>query len=398
MGPKTEKRGPIVSRMGRPEQSEPLVNTPCCVKERILELRQRGDIPIGAKIIRAKLLADPRYANYSIPSMRSLSRYLKHLGLTRRYNKRQPFETSDLSKATFAHDRWQLDAKGGIKLDPLGFMAMINIKDEFSRVDCIAYPTLRRHLRGTPCREDYQHALRLAFVNFGLPHQIQTDHESTFFENKGNSAFPTVFHMWLKALGIELVFSRFKRPTDQGIIERTHQIVNNLIQRQGQYKTWHQLFKACELERKFMNYYLPLPGEAELTPLIKRPHAKHSGRFYTPVQEAQLLELNRIYDMLDGAKWYRAVSKSRTFHLGGHPYYVKMAKQQKEVCITFCLKDKMLHITNSKGELIEKQQVKGINKEILMGKFRSLKADVQLELPFDPCQPNLARLYGTTLA
>ena len=113
----TSKKGePIISTMGRPPSVQPIVNIDDSVRGEILRLRSAGDRPLGPKVIHAKLSNNPRFSAYTIPSQRSISRFLKHVGLSRTYTQKASFESNPNQCASNSHERWQLDAKGGRKL------------------------------------------------------------------------------------------------------------------------------------------------------------------------------------------------------------------------------------------------------------------------------------------
>jgi hypothetical protein len=65
-----------------------------------------------------------------------------------------------------------------------------------------------------PPFETYQLVLRRAFLATGLPRQISFDRGAVFFDNTTTSPFPTRLHLWLLALGVEVSFTRIRRPTD----------------------------------------------------------------------------------------------------------------------------------------------------------------------------------------
>jgi hypothetical protein len=47
-----------------------------------------------------------------------------------------------------------------------------------------------------------------------LPRQISFDRGTVFFDNTTTSPFPTRLHLWLLSLGVEVSFTRVRRPTD----------------------------------------------------------------------------------------------------------------------------------------------------------------------------------------
>jgi hypothetical protein len=60
-----------------------------------------------------------------------------------------------------------------------------------------------------------------------------------------------------------------------------------------------------------------LAGQA---PLQAYPEAAHSGRYYRPEWEAELLDLNRVYRYLATGRWFRRVKADSCLTLGGTDY------------------------------------------------------------------------------
>lgn len=258
---------------------------------------------------------------------------------------------------------------------------MLNIKDVYSKIYCMAYPNLKASIHGHSKRLDYQCALRLAFMEHGLPQSIQTDHESIFYENKGKSPFPTLFHLWLVGLGISMSFSRMRRPTDQGMVERMHQTIENQVASKSELPDWESFFHLCQNRRRFLNQHFACRSLDGRSPFEVHAEQKHSGRYYHPQHEEQLLSLDRIYDLLSKGKWYRKASKNRSLTLGGEVYYVAKAPSLSQLCITFDRETKLLHFHDDKEILVERLPIKGICKKHIMGDIFWKLVNVQLELP-----------------
>jgi hypothetical protein len=51
------------------------------------------------------------------------------------------------------------------------------------------------------------------------------------------------------------------------------------------------------------------------SPFAAFPNSRHSGRFYSPEIEEQLLDMQRIYAYLQGGRWFWQVSPVGTFRL-----------------------------------------------------------------------------------
>lgn len=337
----------------------------------------------GPKTLYHELEREPRFSDRSLPKPSTIAILLKHEGLTRRYNKHHLMPDAKASAPGKAHDLWQLDAQGGFLFDSIGPMTMINIKDVYSLTYCMAFPNRKKHLTGHSKRSDYQCALRLAFMEFGLPKGIQTDHESIFFENKSDSPFPTVLHLWLIGLGIHQVFSRIHQPTDQSLVERMHQTIENQAIRGMSYPNWEAFFDYCQQRRKVLNQTYPCSSLDNRAPFQAFPGAKHSGRFYHLQLEKQMMDLDRVYAYLAKGQWFRWTSRSsQKISLGGYKYHVPQVKPGTQIRITFDADNRQLLFHDDKELVLARNPIKGISKLKLMGDPYWKVANVQLEIPF----------------
>jgi hypothetical protein len=327
----------------------------------------------------AELALDPDFDGQRLPSLASIGRFLKEEDLTKRYERHSHLPESTGQKANTPHEIWEMDARGHGKVPDVGIISLINLNDRFTHLRLLSYPlqvgTHRMERHGDT--EDYQTVLRLAFTDWGLPQQIQVDRESVFFDNKSKSPYPTRFHLWLIALGVTLTFGRPGQPTDQGQTERSHQIWDAQSLEGQQYESWTQLYLALRERRQFLNEHLPCSALDGLPPLQAFPQASHSGRFYRPECEAQLLDLQRVYAYLSKGRWFRLTSKPGTFTLGGQVYYVDYRLAQNQIEITFDAADQHLVCRAADGELIKRLPLKGLSIETLMGTntlFQSTKS------------------------
>lgn len=92
---------------------------------------------------------------------------------------------------------------------------LINLNDDFySHLRLLSYPCWlgQQRLARRATTEDYQLILRLAFLEWGLPQKLASDHHRLFYETKSKSPFLTRLYLWLLALGISLKFGRFHCP------------------------------------------------------------------------------------------------------------------------------------------------------------------------------------------
>lgn len=367
--------------MGRPQKGCLSSFSPF-VSERIISIR-KAHPGWGANTIWSELQVDTTLKGIILPRPNTIALYLKRKGLVKKYEKNIPLPESKLHPATYAHHIWQIDGQGATTVQSIGKVHLINIKDVFSKTYCGSVPYYAGLHSGTPSGIMYQHALRLAFCEFGMPTCIQTDHASVFYENKGKSPFPTRFHLWLISLGIPMIFSRKHTPTDQAIVERSHQTMTNQVIKGSAFESVLALHSYCDKRRKLLNEVLPCSTIGALAPLLAFPKARFSGKSYHPHLEKQIIDLERVYQYLNKGKWLRKAGKNRALHLGGQHYYVKAAKKKSLVQIQFDLEEKLLVFRDVNEHFLDKQPIKGLSIEILMGTsfFDATLPDFQLKLP-----------------
>jgi hypothetical protein len=293
-----------------------------------------------------------------------------------------------------------MDAQGVVKVSGLGSVSVINISDLFSRVKVDSFPCL-----GTshPNTQDYQLVLRRAFVNYGLPERISLDHDSVFYDNASASPFPSTIHLWLIALGIEVRFIEKPPPAEHSVIERNHQTVAQQAIG-GQTFTDGAALQASLSERlDFLNNRFPSRSLAGQAPLTAHPEARHSGRPYRLEWEAAMLDMQRVYDYLAQARWFRRTSLVGQFSLGARRYGLGKDFANRTLEITFDTQTRELICLSEDGQQETHLPIQGLTKSALMGELSPLVSLPvhQLALPFTPStwrEMVLASdLTGTTL-
>ena len=376
-----KKRGPLHAAMGRPKRGI-LSTYPSTLRTLIKQIRTKNP-GYGASTIRSELIYHYGFKASELPGLSQISAYLKAAKLTRLYEHHSALPKPNEMNVKFAHQLWQLDGRGNEKVGKLGAIALLNIKDVLSKAYISCYPAPIRSMQGHPCTADYQKVLRLGFMDFGLPLGLQTDHASVFYDNNTKSPFPTRFHLWLIALGIELIHSRKYRPTDQAVVERAHEILYQQVLRNTDTpNNWEELFKRCQHRRQALNYHIPSRSCNDQPPLIARPNARKSNRDYAWQAEADFLQLKRVYQYLNKCKWYRKVAANKMVFLGGHAYYIKQATPGEQLEILFCESCQYLIFKNDQALLVGLKPIKGISKEDLMGDAQKIGLpNCQLTLP-----------------
>lgn len=393
---KKEGRRGLTSIMGRPRQGA-LSSYPERVREQIHQIRQeypgRGPKTIYEDLCDAGI-------EKVIPSAASIGRYLKEQGLSRKYQRHSELPNTEKPAVTRVHQLWTMDASGATAVPELGLVALINVNDCTSRLRAMSYPVIsgKKRVTHNPDTVDYQTALRLAFTDYGLPECIQVDRATVFYDNHTKSPFPTRFHLWLIALGIELCFSRPRTPTDQAITERSHQLWDQQSIQGQTFSTWDELFQALCKRRSFLNQRLPCSSIGNQPILTVFPEAAHSGRQFRPEYEHELMDLSRIWQYLAKGKWFRLVSKVGTFSIGGFQYYLDYALAGQQVELTFDPDLSAFVCHNEPGDFLAHFPIQGISIDSLMGDLITHLPVFQLHLPFDWRSFQVLRLFETLVS
>ena len=380
---RSQKQGRLglSSPIGRPAKGC-LSSFPAPLVQALLQLRQHHP-GWGPQTLRTELALSPQWGSYKLPCLASIANVLKATGLIKAYHSRTPPCLSCPSGVNQVHQEWELDAQGQTQVEGLGPLALINILDRFSRLKVESYPT--PHSR-QPDLGDYQLALRHAFTQYGLPKALSLDHAGVFYDNSTDPPYPTHFHLWLIALGVEVHFSRKAHPTDHARVERLHQTMEAQALEGQTYSQFEQIWASLDQRRERLNSTLPCRTLAGKAPLKAFPTALHSGRWYRPEMEGELLELERVWNYLGQPHqhWFRTVRPAGTVWLGGKSYYVGRSWAKQKVEIHFESFSQQLVFQVADSDQIVKVAIKGLSKAELMGELTSLLQlpTYQLALPF----------------
>jgi transposase InsO family protein len=303
----------LASHMGRPATGV-LGTHSSALREAILQMRQahRG---WGSDTLLAELRLDPVWANQPLPSRARVAALLTAAKLTRRYHRHSDLPTPLAQSDDAPHDEWELDAHGHMPVQGVGSVCVISIIDVVSRLKVESYPCLDTT---NPPLEAYHLMLRRALLSTGLPRRISFDHGTVFYDNTTPSPFPTRLHLWLLALGVDVCFTRKRRPTDHAKIERTHQTMPLQALLGQHWPDQTALWAGLDARRTMLNQHIPsrvLQGQA---PLQAYPAAAHSGRSYRPEWETEMLDLRRVFQYLATCRWFRQIKSNGRVGIGGY--------------------------------------------------------------------------------
>jgi transposase len=391
-------RSSLVSRMGRPATGA-LGQFPLELRDAVREMRT-GNPGWGPLTLLTELGADEYFKHFKLPSRSRIAVFLNEKGFTGKYERHTQLPQPQARTPHRAHEEWEMDAKGVMKIAGLGCVSIINISDLFSRLKVDSFPCLNR---SHPNTFDYQLVLRRAFLRYGLPERISLDRDSVFYDNTCASPYPAILHLWLVALGIEVRFIEKPPPEEHSVIERSHQTVTQQAVT-GQVFAEGLAFQHHLSDRlAFLNQRYPSRSLGGQAPLQAHPEAHHSGRPYRPEWEEALLDMQRVYAYLAQGRWFRRTSSLGQFSLGAHRYGVGKRLGDQTLEITFDPQTCELKCLSEDGCQEIRLPARGLTKSELMGELGPLLAlpAYQLALPFSPATWRemllCTTLTGTTL-
>jgi transposase-like protein len=374
-----EGRSGLASRIGRPPTGA-LGQFPLEIQDAVREMRERQS-GWGPLTIRIELKDDKRFVGMRLPSRSRIAAFLKQEDFTRKYERHSELPQPQAAEPERAHEEWEVDAKGVIKVPDLGSVSIINISDLFSRLKVDSFPCLNT---SHPNTRDYQLVFRRAFMNHGLPKRVSLDHDSVFYDNASASPYPATLHMWLIALGMDVCFIQQKPPAAHSVIERAHQTINQQAVVGRVFADGSALQQSLDERLDFLNFRFPSRSLDGQPPLMAHPEAQHSGQPYRPEWEEDMLDMPRVYDYLARGRWFRRTSAQGQFSLGTHRYSVGKGLGNQTLEITFDAQTCEFKCLPEDGSREIRLAAQGLTKADLMGELGPLIAlpAYQLALPF----------------
>jgi transposase-like protein len=393
-----EGREGLASHIGRPAGGA-LSQYPSHIRNAIRQMREENS-GWGPLTILTELERDSRFTGQRLPSRSRIAAFLKQEDLTRSYERHSDLSQAEAERAKKPHEQWEMDAKGTIQVPDLGAVTLINITDLFSRLKVDSLPCVHT---SHPNTADYQLVLRRAFLQYGLPLRISLDHDSVFFDNVCPSPFPTMLHLWLIALGIEVRFIEQPPPAEHSVIERTHQTITQQAIAGRTFRDQASLQKRLTERLAFLNLHFPCRSLGGRAPLMVYPEARHSGQTYRLEWEETMLDLQRIYDYLSLGRWFRRTGSLGQISLGAQRYGLGKDFREQMLEITFNSQTREFVCLPANACTEIRLPIRGLTTSDLMGELHPLDTlpAYQLALPFSRSawrQMELGdSLTGTTL-
>jgi transposase len=324
----------------------------------------------GAVTVRLKLAAKLGKPLEEFPSRSRLAALFKErCPQAVQERSKRSYPEKPLPAVARPHQRWQMDAQEGLSVMPGEKVNLLNVRDPIGlMIGSKAFLTTTTKRWRKITLPEVQATLREAFCEWGLPDEIQTDHE-TVYVGSSDENYPSLFTIWLTGLGIQHITSRPARPTDQGAVERDHRTLFDLACKGQTFSDLASLQHTLDETRTFCNQSYPSQAAHchGKPPLQVYPFAHSSGRPFDPSQEWLLFDLERAYRFISQYIAIRQVSKNGRVSVLGH-YYTLGAKYAGQIISAqfdpethcFCFRTRQ-------GETIKSLPARGLSKEDILG-------------------------------
>ena len=190
-----QRDGRIPRVRGRPKRG--VVSTfPELIRDKAIELKQAHPHwgPISIKL---ELKRDANFAQQKLPSNAGLSVLFQQVCPECVQPRNRRLTRPKQHGVKGPHQRWQIDTKEQVRVGS-DLVSLLELKDIFTGLmigSQTFVTTTKKRWRRLILAENQQ-VLRQAFQIWGLPVEVQTDHDSVYV-NPNDPSFPSIFSLWL---------------------------------------------------------------------------------------------------------------------------------------------------------------------------------------------------------
>jgi hypothetical protein len=187
------------------------------------------------------------------------------------------------------------------------------------------------------------------FARWGLPEQFRVDNGSPW-GSQGD--LPTDLVCWLAGLGVRVVANPPRRPQANGVVERY----------QGVGKAWGEPDRCAsaaelqahleELDRWQRELYPTGDGRPRCEVY---PGLRHSGRAYTPAEEAKTWDEARVWELLESYVVPRQVDSQGKVSLYNRPHRVGLLWAGRTIWVGFDAGSRAWVFQDGQGHEIRQQ-------------------------------------------
>jgi hypothetical protein len=233
----------------------------------------------------------------------------------------------------------------------VGWTNVMNVTDLVSGIKTGSFV----HPAGSPQKrhlipwEQIQANLRVAFSRWGLPDRIRTDKDRRLVA-PGEYPVPMPFTLWLVGLGIghEII----QRVTQNGGVERFHRTWEGRLLDLPLGADWETVQDYVNYEVWRMNAVLPSRGRncRRRPPLLVYPEARTPRRYYSPQEELDIFQLERVEAYLAKGRWLRRTSSQGQFRFHSDVLNAKKPYARQIMVISFDLKTRQFQVRPAESD------------------------------------------------
>jgi hypothetical protein len=322
---------------------------------RHVALRLKRERPhAGPDVILADMAIRPSLRGLRLPSSSSLGAYFSTFGdrlVTPRPHWQLPEQSSRLLPVREAHECWLLDFDEGLNWSSVGWTNVMNVADLATgiKIGSFVHPAgsaQKRHL--TPW-EQIQVDFRVAFSRWGLPDRIRTDKDRRLVA-PGEYPVPMPFTLWVVGLGIH--HEIIQRVTQNGGVERFHRTWEGRLLDLALGADWAAVQDYVNYEIWRMNAVLPSRGRncRRRPPLLVYPEARTPRRYYSPQEELDIFQLERVEEYLSKGRWLRRTSVHGQFRFHSDLLNAKTHYARQVAVITFDLETRQFQVRPAESD------------------------------------------------
>jgi len=342
----------------------------------------------GPANVKLQLKRDARFGSAPLPSDARLSALFKaRCPKDLQPHRRQVYPARPPTAVHQPHQRWQMDGKEKVPVGAADVATVLNVRDPAGALMIASQAIVTTTSKGwrKVTQPEVQETLRRAFSLWGLPLEIQTDHE-VVYTGAPSFDFPSAFTLWLVGLGLQHVTSRERRPTDQAQVERGHRTLGDMSWKDQPSVDLPQLQALLDERRARYNQELPVRAADcdGQPPLSAHPQARHSGRPFERALEWLMFDLGRVDAYLAQFVWTRQITATGDVSVGSRPYYVGRAHLKQTVSVQFLPKTRTFRFQLADGTLVNELPAIGLDAIDLIGVMplhESLPIPCQIPLP-----------------
>ncbi len=379
------RKGESQQPVGRPARGV-LSSYPAEIVEQAVRIK-RAHPHWGPANVRLELEHELKKGGGELPSMARLSALFKdRCPEAVQPHRHQAHPQQPLSQARHPHQRWQIDGKEKVGVGEQDVVTILSVRDPVGALMIASQAFLTTTPTGwrKVTLSEVQSVLRAAFTEWGMPLEVQTDHE-VVYSGSPVADFPSQFTLWLVGLGMSHIPSRDRRPTDQSQVERNHRTLGDMAWKDEHFNEIGPLQSALDDCRNRYNHQFPVRAAncQGQPPLDVYPWAYHSGRPYHVSMEWLLFDLARVDAYLAQLVWTRQVNSSGCVAIGNHLYYVARALARQTVSVRFIPDTRTFRFQRTDGTVVKQQPAHALDKADLIGfvPLDALPISFQLPLP-----------------